>query len=101
MSEVNRTPTKQFVEIGDNHHSGESVSDGEENLRSQLLDRTITSSQVDRRINAIVAPLSTGLEMLIQSVRVLRVKDSTRSTEGNATSERSRSSGQHSHNSCH
>ena len=41
MSEENRTPTRQFVEVGDVHHSSESASEGEENLRSQLLCRRI------------------------------------------------------------
>ena len=55
MSEENRTSTRQFVEVGDVHHSDESASEGEENLQSQLLDRRLFSTEVDWRINAIVA----------------------------------------------
>ena len=104
MSEKNRTPTIQFGQVGDVHHSGESASDGEENLRSQLLDRRMSSSEVDWRMSAIVTPISRQLEMpisrqlemLIQSGRELRERSSARRTEGNETSERSRSSGQRS-----
>ena len=95
MSEENRTLTSQFVELGDVHHLGESGSDGEEILRSQLLDRRMASSEIGRKMNVIVAPLSTQLEALIQSVRELNERNSTRWTEGNVTSERSRSWGQH------
>ena len=70
MSEGNRTPTRQFVEIGDAHVSAESASDVEDNLQSQLLERKLSSSEVDR-INAIYAPLATQLETLIQSLREL------------------------------
>ena len=38
MSEENKTSTRQLVEVGDVHPSGETTIDGEENLRSQLLD---------------------------------------------------------------
>ena len=82
--------------MGDVDHSGESASQGEKNLQSPLLNRRISSSEVDRKIKAIVAPLSTQLEMLIQSVRELSERSSTRFTEGNVASERSRSSGQRS-----
>ena len=68
MSEENRTPTRQFVEIGDLHASGESGSEAEDQLQSQLLDRKISSSEVDRRINAIVSPVATQLETLIRNV---------------------------------
>ena len=60
-----RTPTRQFVELGDAHGSGESASDGEGNLRSQLLDRIKTASEIDRRINAIAAHLSTQFQLWI------------------------------------
>ena len=71
MSEGNRTPTRQFVEIGDAHVSAESASDAEDNLQSQLLERKLSSSEVDRRIKAIYAPLASQLETLIQSLREL------------------------------
>ena len=96
MLEENRTPTRQFVEVGDVHPSGQSASEGEDNLQSQLLDRRMSSSEVDRIINAIGATLATQLETLIQSLGELSEKSSNRSTEGNAISERSRSSGQRS-----
>ena len=57
ISEESRTLSRQFVELGGVNHSGESGSDGEENLPAQLLDRGMTSSEIDRSINAIVAPL--------------------------------------------
>ena len=94
MSEEYRTPTRQFIEVGDVHHSGDLASEGKEHLRLQLLDRAMTSSQVDTRINAIIATSSTQLEMLIQSVRELRERNSNHSTEGNLSSKRLRSSSQ-------
>ena len=94
MSEGSRTSTRQFVEIGDAHVSAESASDVEDNLQSQKLERKLWSSEVDRRINAIVAPLATQLETLIQSVKELSERSSNRLTEDNVTSERSRSSSQ-------
>ena len=96
MSEKNRTPARLFVEVVDVHHSGGSASEGEDNLHSQLQDRGLFSSAVDRRINAIVAPLATQLEAFIQSVRESSQRISNRWTEGNAASERSRSSCQRS-----
>ena len=65
MSESNRTTTWQFIEIGDAHVSTELASDVEDNLQSQLPDWKLTSSEVGKRINAIVAPLSTQLETLM------------------------------------
>ena len=100
MSEENRTPTSQFVEVGDVDRLGESASEGEDNLRSQLLDRRLSLSEIDRRINAIAAPLATQLETLIQSVRKLRERILNRSTEKNAACERSRLSDQHSDTYC-
>ena len=94
MSEENKTPTRPFIEIGDAHNQVESASDVEDNLQSQLLERKFSSSEVDRRIKAISAPLATQLETLIQSVRELSDRSSNRSTEGNVASERSKSSGQ-------
>ena len=57
-----------------------------------MFDRRMSSSEVNRRINAIVAPLATHLQMLIQSVKDFSEGCSSRSTEKNAASERSRSS---------
>ena len=93
MAEGNRTPSRHFVEIGDGHVSVESGSDAEDNLKSQLPDRKL-SSKVDRRIIAMFDPLNTQLEMLIQSVSEISERSSDQSTEGNVTSERSRLSGQ-------
>ena len=80
MSEENRTSTRQFVEIGDAPNSIEPASDAEGNLQSQLLERRLSSSEVERRINAKVAPLATQLETLIQSVRELSERSSNRSS---------------------
>ena len=77
MSEENLTPTRLLVELGDVHHSRESGNDGEKNLLSRLLDRRMTSSEIDSRINAIVAPLYIQLEALIQSVLELNERSST------------------------
>ena len=82
MSEEDRTPTRQLVEVGDVHLSGESASGGEDNLQSQLLDRRLSSSEVGRTINAIAGPLVMQLETLIQSMRELSERSSNRSTEG-------------------
>ena len=96
MSGENRTPTRWFSELGDPHNLGESASYGKDNLLSQLLDGRMTPSEIDGRLNAIVTPLSTHSELLIQSVRELNQRSSTRSTEWNLTSDRSRSSNQRS-----
>ena len=32
ISEMSRTPTRQFVEVSDVYHSGEAASDGEKSL---------------------------------------------------------------------
>ena len=90
MSEGNRTPTRQFVEVGDVNASVESLSDGEDNLQSQMLEKNLLSSEFDRRINAIFTQLVTQIEMLIRSIRELSEGGSNRSTEGNVASERSR-----------
>ena len=97
MSEENRTPTRQLVEIGEAHLSVESANDAEDNLQSQLLERKLLSSEFDRKINALVASLATQIGTLIRWVRrELSEKSSNRSTEGNVESERSRSSAQRS-----
>ena len=83
MSEQNRMLTRQFVELGYVYHSGELGGDGKENLRSQLLERRMTFSEIGRMINAIVAPLSTQVEAFIQSLREPNERNSTRSTERN------------------
>ena len=67
MCEENRTPTRQFVESGDVHQSGGSDSEGKDNLQSHLLERRLSSSEIDRRINAIVAALAMQVETLLQS----------------------------------
>ena len=56
----------------------------------------VSSSEVDRRIDVILASLATQLETLLQSVRELSEESLSQSTERNAASERSRSSGQRS-----
>ena len=63
LSEGNRPPTRQFVKVGDVQLA-----------RSQLLDLRMSSSEVKKRINAISAPLTSQLEMIIQSVRELSEK---------------------------
>ena len=93
MSEGDRTLTWQFVEVGDAHVSAESASDVEDNLQSQILERKLSSSDIDRRKNATVAALVTKLATLIQAVKELSEKSSNRATEGIMASKRSRSSG--------
>ena len=56
----------------------------------------MTSSKIDRRISAIVAPLCTHLEMLIQSVKQFNERISPRLTEGNVASDRLQLTGQRS-----
>ena len=90
MSAENRTPTGQFVEMGFAPISLESASDAGYNLQSLLLERRLWSSEVDRRINAMVAPIATHLETLMQSVRKPSGRTSNRLTEKNVASERSR-----------
>ena len=87
MSDENRKPTRQYVELFDAHNSGESGSVVDKSLRSQLLDLKITSSEIDRRMNPIVALLFTQLKMMIQSTNELNERTSTRSTEKNVASE--------------
>ena len=96
MSEVDKTPTRQFIGVGDVHHSADSSSDGEVNLQSQLLDRRLTLTEVNRKRRAIVDPLAAELETLIQLVRQLSEKSSKRPTDWEAAFERSRSLGQRS-----
>ena len=57
------------------------------NLLSQLRDRRMNSSEIDRWIKANVVPLAKQLGKLIQSVRKLHKRSYTRSTEMNLTSE--------------
>ena len=66
---------------------------GEKKHRTQLLDRRMTSNEIDLRKNAPVAPLSRQLEALIQSVKELTERSFIRSAEGNGLSEQSRSLG--------
>ena len=82
MSDEKRTPTRQFVTVGDVYLSEESASEGEDSLQSKLLGRRMSSSEVDRGKNAIVAPLATQLKTLIQSLRESSERSSNRSTEG-------------------
>ena len=82
ISEENRTPSRHFAKLGDTHCSGDADNDGKENLRLQKLEKTMISFEIDGRINGIVAPLSTQLEALIQSVRELSEKSSIRSNTG-------------------
>ena len=100
MSEEDRRLTRQFVEIGDAHISAESACDVEDNLQSQILERKISSSEVDRRTIAIVAPLVIQSETLIQSLRKLSEKRYNRSTQEIVASERSKS-GRRSDNACY
>ena len=83
MFGINRTSSGQVLDLGVIHHSGESGGDEEENLLSQLFCRRTTSSEVDRKINSIVAPLSTQLGALILSMKEPNERNSTSSTEGN------------------
>ena len=74
MSEKHCTPLKRFVEVDDTQHSGNLGTVGAKNIRLQLIDQEMTSFDVGRSINAIVAPLSWQLEALIQSKRKLTEK---------------------------
>ena len=56
----------------------------------------MTCNEIDRRTNAIVAPLSSKLGLLIQSAEEINAMSSIYSTEGNVMSARWRLSGQHS-----
>ena len=71
MSDENRAPIRQFVQIRDACESGKLASEVEDNLQSQLLNLMLSSSEVNRKINAIVFPTATQEETLIQSVREL------------------------------
>ena len=51
----------------------------------------MSSTEVDRNINAIIAPLATQFETLVQSVREISEGSLNCSTEGNVSSEQSRS----------
>ena len=87
MTEQNLAPNELLVELGDAHRSIELGSGGERNLQSQLLDRRMTSNETVRKINAVVAPLSTQSEALIQSVMELTERSFIRSTDGNQMSD--------------
>ena len=56
MSEENWTPDSQLVEVSVVHELGESASEGEDKLHSQMLDRRLSSPEANRRIKAIVTP---------------------------------------------
>ena len=58
MTDKTRTFIKRFVELRDNSYLKDAGSGGEGSFGSQLIDRRMTLSDIDRRINAIVAPLS-------------------------------------------
>ena len=53
-----KTLIRRFVELRDNSYLRDAGSGGEGSFRSQLVDQRINLSDRDRRINAIVAPLS-------------------------------------------
>ena len=96
MSEENRTPTTQFVEVGDVNHSVELASEGKDNFQSQLLDWRMYLSEIDTKINGIVQNLTIQLEALLQTVEEFIEWNLNRSTEGTAAFEQSISSVQRS-----
>ena len=69
MAEAIRTSIRRFTELGDASCLGESVSEGGSNPWSQLINRKMTLTVVDRRITAIVSPLSSEIEALIKPVK--------------------------------
>ena len=92
MSEENRSPTRRFIPMGEGHSLAESASGVEDNLQSQMLERT-SSSEDDRRLKTVFTPMTTPLETLIQSVKELSEKNSNPSVERNVASGQSRLSG--------
>ena len=96
MTQENQIQFRRLVKFGEVNYSGESGSDSEGNFWSQSIDQIMTFFDVDTGTNAITSPLFSQLEALIQSLREFSNRSSIRSTEENMTSERSRSSGQHS-----
>ena len=68
MSEENRTPTTQFVEVADVNHSVELVSEEKDIFQSQLLEWRMSLSEIDTKINGIVQNLTIQLEALLQTV---------------------------------
>ena len=88
ISEGNQKPKGLFVELSDTHCSRESGNDGDANYWSQLMDRRVISSNVDRRKNADDALRFSLLEALVQLVRKLGQRSSSHWSEDSTTSER-------------
>ena len=72
MFEEDRTANRQFVEVSFVYFSRKSASEGEDKLQSQLIvsyicclvDRIMSSREVERSIKAIAASFTTQLELL-------------------------------------
>ena len=69
LSEENRTPTRQFFELDDVHHSGESASEGEDTFQWHLFIIKMSLNEVDSSINAIVASWATQSSQWKNSAR--------------------------------
>ena len=64
-----RTIIRRFLKLADNNYLRGRGSAGEDKLWSQLRDQNWTLTDVGRRINTNVPPLSSQLEALMQAVK--------------------------------
>ena len=84
MVEANRTSIRQLNKLRHASCLAESVNDVENNPCSQLIENGVTSTNGDRRINAVVEPLLSQIEALIKSAKELSGRRSARSCKGNS-----------------
>ena len=85
-----QTPIRRFVELGDTQYSEAPETDGEGNLRPQLIDHRTFLLNACRRIRSTVATRSIQLETLIQSDKELHWSSFAHWSEKNMTAGRSR-----------
>ena len=98
MAELDTTSIRRFVDLKDASFSGKSDSDPDKNSRSQLVVKRITSTDVERKINARVAAVSSQIETSMRFVRELSGRRLAHSRQSSVASEQSTSSGWRSDN---
>ena len=83
MAEQNITLIRTIPGLKDARSSLESASDGLSNLGCHWLNGKLTFNDIDWYFKVVVALLSSEIELLIQSVKELVGRTSSRSTEMN------------------
>ena len=72
-----------IIELGQVSPLGDSSGDGEGNLRLQMKNQRMTTTDFDWRINASVASLSFRIETVIQWAKIISNRSSARSRDLN------------------